>query len=1064
MNHQKLVVISDTHAHAWAAFGNGTGLNNVRLQRTLKVIKQSLTLAQKEDAIWIHGGDWIHTTGYVEHPASSALINLLNEYSDVPKVTTFGNHDARTQGGRITTEETFLYALEKAVGNLFVLNNSSFDRAGLTIRGWGAQNDIAFIEEQLEEADVGLFHQMVSGASFPSGMVTDHGMDPGLLRDHFNLSILGDIHNPHLDIDKSGKAILIPGSPEHHNFGDKGERGYWLVTMEKKDDGWWPTNFEDIESGSPKFLTVEDPSEVKDDGNYYRILGGSGDEVPDNAVAVKPSPTVVETRDLLEGAQNREEILKRWLELNPPETEGDFLGVGLKILRNYDETVPRKARIKRVEGENFFSYESLDYEVTDGIHLIVGESASYDSNGAGKSTAMEAIFWALFGKTTKGVSAADVIRWGADKTWVRLTIDLEGKELVVTRSRTETSINLEVFLDGEEITGYTNTELSKRLEGMLGLTDKLFKALGYFSQEDLVLLSRATDGELKELFADIRGLGAYQAAAAEAGEIAREKEEKRSKLLSRFDTLKEEIERDKNSLARIEEKKKEWEDTHQYQVQQLEEGVAQYRTNCAEVSSKTEERMDRVLPRTERLLEQAEDRRGDIFAEVAAQEFKKRSSALKVDIEQVKDALEDIEKPEASEQELQQLEGDLAEAVEGIIDEQNKEKSEKQALSWKIQTKKDTIEELEKKIQNLTVDEGSVCPTCGQDIAEDAYDHTISHHKERIQKLEKEIDHLLEEIEKVSSDIDFEEEIKKTKRKKRKVAALREEARRYTDLENELSNLQDKMDSVEELAESRAEKEADEWLSARQNQIRERVRLITSTLKRREEKAERKLKEAEKELERIEKEENPHEEHLQEQKRLLEERKDSLAKSEQKASEAKQELAIASYWQKGFGKSGLQSLLIEDFVTLFNKHRGRIFPVLTRGKYDVQMSAISTTQSGDEREKAEYRVFQDGKEVAYNALSGGQRRRVDLGVLLTTTLAASKAHGIPGALGILILDEVASYLDSDGAEALAETLVEYSPDVVPSVYVVSQDMSHKALYDDVMRVEQDENGISRIVS
>jgi len=127
------------------------------------------------------------------------------------------------------------------------------------------------------------------------------------------------------------------------------------------------------------------------------------------------------------------------------------------------------------------------------------------------------------------------------------------------------------------------------------------------------------------------------------------------------------------------------------------------------------------------------------------------------------------------------------------------------------------------------------------------------------------------------------------------------------------------------------------------------------------------------------------------------------------------------------------------------------------------MSAVSRTQSGELREKAEYRVFKDGKEVPYEALSGGQRRRVDLGVLLTTTLAASKSNQIPGAMGIMILDEVCSYLDSDGAEGLADTLREYSPEIIPTVFIVSQSLEHKALYENIIQIKQDENGISRVV-
>ena len=72
-------------------------------------------------------------------------------------------------------------------------------------------------------------------------------------------------------------------------------------------------------------------------------------------------------------------------------------------------------KLKSVEIQNFMSFgpDPVQVELNGkGLLLLEGEnqiSLSASSNGSGKTNLIEAIAWAFYGKTTKGVAVDDVV-------------------------------------------------------------------------------------------------------------------------------------------------------------------------------------------------------------------------------------------------------------------------------------------------------------------------------------------------------------------------------------------------------------------------------------------------------------------------------------------------------------------------------------------------------------------------------------------------------------------------------------------------------------------------------
>ena len=65
-------------------------------------------------------------------------------------------------------------------------------------------------------------------------------------------------------------------------------------------------------------------------------------------------------------------------------------------------------------------------------------------------------------------------------------------------------------------------------------------------------------------------------------------------------------------------------------------------------------------------------------------------------------------------------------------------------------------------------------------------------------------------------------------------------------------------------------------------------------------------------------------------------------------------------------------------------------------------------------------ILMGGEEVRYESLSGGEKRRVDIALCLAMNKFIAIKYDVPhGILGIMILDEIFSYIDRVGEEAIA---------------------------------------------
>lgn len=110
---------------------------------------------------------------------------------------------------------------------------------------------------------------------------------------------------------------------------------------------------------------------------------------------------------------------------------------------------------------NFRSYRGehdFVFPTKAGLYYLSGENKDeplLGSNGAGKSTFLDAITWILYGRTTRGLKAGEVITWGAVTCHGTLELTI-GVRLTVKRSQKPNGI----FLNGNPV---DQEELDKHL-------------------------------------------------------------------------------------------------------------------------------------------------------------------------------------------------------------------------------------------------------------------------------------------------------------------------------------------------------------------------------------------------------------------------------------------------------------------------------------------------------------------------------------------------------------------------------------------------------------------------
>lgn len=148
-----------------------------------------------------------------------------------------------------------------------------------------------------------------------------------------------------------------------------------------------------------------------------------------------------------------------------------------------------------------------------GLVLVQGDNrddTSQNSNGAGKSSILDAICWALYGATARGESGDQIVNRTAKKgTRVRLVLDDGGTQYEVCRHRKhpkgKNRVTVVRLSDGKDLTGGTDRLTQPVIEEIVGCSLDVFAGAIYAGQENMPDLPSMTDKQLKLLIEEAAG-------------------------------------------------------------------------------------------------------------------------------------------------------------------------------------------------------------------------------------------------------------------------------------------------------------------------------------------------------------------------------------------------------------------------------------------------------------------------------------------------------------------------------------------------------------------------------
>lgn len=165
---------------------------------------------------------------------------------------------------------------------------------------------------------------------------------------------------------------------------------------------------------------------------------------------------------------------------------------------------------------------------------------------------------------------------------------------------------------------------------------------------------------------------------------------------------------------------------------------------------------------------------------------------------------------------------------------------------------------------------------------------------------------------------------------------------------------------------------------------------------------------------------------------LKEETKEKIQEAHNKKQEYNNLYEIMRFWEKAFSESGLVKYIIRNVLTLFNTKTNFYLSHLTKGKFSIEFN-----------EELNETITHNGKVINYISLSGGEKRKVGLAVMLglQQLLTLSQKEEI----NLMFFDEVAENLDQDGLDGLYILLTELKKD--KSLFVITHNNYLKSLMD-----------------
>lgn len=711
-------------------------------------------------------------------------------------------------------------------------------------------------------------------------------------------------------------------------------------------------------------------------------------------------------------------------------------------------------KIKRVYARDFLSYQVLDLSLSDlGLCLVEGENQDTGgSNGSGKSSIFEAVVWCLFGKTTKGVGADEVIRHDAlhepviGETCVCVTIEEDGEVYEVYRHRKHKQHGNKcmMFVNSKDRTSSTDSATQKLINQLLRLDYKSFVSSVMYPQKAQNFVDM-TDTERKAVFSKLIGTERFSEACDRAKAAVKQVTaatqaalQKKSALIGSMDTCY-------NQISRMEENVGVWERERVKQILRKEEEAENLLAQeMPVVDPQWLQRLEELKQKTSVELKPYRDR-FDELTELSTKLLTSRAN-LQQQVNYIDSLPDDFteeekQEPEKSEEELQLEASSFGNAKIQAETELRFVREELQKIKFELAEQGDYTH----------------CETCGQELSEEARVKLFGDLGSRIDELNDRQELLTAKVEEYAA-------------KQKGIQEQYEKARKYSSYLGVLKWKAARPPLVADL------EEVDKKIKAQAQEKAEITELCNSVINAYNEKGkiENQINAVEQQIERqksaisvlhrevanLQAAENPHVKVLEELKSTIGDLQAQYDAIIADIEVEEKKLAKLKFWAEGFGKNGVECVLFDHAIPSLNERANLYLSELTEGQAFIWFDTQKTLASGETREAFAVKVSFAGAGQNLRQVSGGEAQRVNLATTLALGDMCAERSNAP--VSLRLLDEPFESLDSVGAEQVVKLLDNRIVPTSGTVLVMTHDENLKSLVPNRIKVLKT-GGISSVV-
>ena len=637
--------------------------------------------------------------------------------------------------------------------------------------------------------------------------------------------------------------------------------------------------------------------------------------------------------------------------------------------------------------QNFLGLGEAHIRLSDaGLVLIQGQNdddTSQVSNGSGKSSLADSVFWALYGETARGLSGDAVINETEGKNCrVETQFETAGETYRVTRWRKCKGMPKPSGLMLEKLEGSDWTDITKGkdtltqtlLESVLGCSKEVFTGAVYAGQEKMPDLPNMTDRQLKTLIEEAAGItrieAAYEISRQRLNDLKKEQAEK----LSNLESAQKAVASQESDIDRLVRAKSDWD-------------------------IKRGQRLDAARTRFLTAFQDAKDMSDKVKA---------------IDTALIKSRKNEADELIASkEAELAGIDTKISEALadngEKELRDRISESSRKEAvISSRLQMAADEFNRKKAEYQNVQSKIGTACKSCGKTYEEGDLKAASQALKEELLSLKGQVDDYKSQKNKLAI---AHNELKRQLEEKESARA------NVSGFNAERATIQKAINDARKTSQE-AHRELSDASGLRDTLERQKAR----------------VRELQADVTSIEEEDNPFITVLSEAGEKLELLRDEVGlaiKDYDDVSEAVEDMkSVATV----FGPKGVRAHILDTVTPFLNERTAGYLSALSDGNLEAEWSTLTENAKGELSEKFSISVAKANMGSSFAAISGGEKRKVRIACSLALQdLVASRASK---PIELWIGDEIDDAMDPAGLERLM-TLLENKAKEKGTVLVIS---------------------------